>query len=207
MPKYSYECPVHGAFDISVPISQHSDHPPCPYPAANGNDFETIVVDSGDVRPSCQEVTLQTYTPERAKNWAIKPIVIHVGEDGKVRFPGDEHARVPKGFNRVELKSLSEIRAFEKEMNQKFSSEAARHHENEERHFEAVRAQLRGDLRQRMQTMSAFGRAFAQFCIDANNQRRRKSSDVGFQVQVINFDQSNREPYRPGSGFRPRRGT
>lgn len=183
MPTYSYECPVHGEFEVTVPISAHQDHPVCPY--QNGHPFYM-----------CMETTIQTYTPSKPKDWSIRPIVIHLGADGAVRFPGHENAPVPKGFNRVELKTLSEIAAFERQVNRKLTSEAARHIENEERHFESVRARLRGDLRQRMQTMSPFGRAFAQLAIEMNNARKKKKSDVGFHVDILNNNSSSREPHR-----------
>src|SRR6266404_6298813 len=183
MPTWSYECPVHGDFEISGPVSSHQDHPVCPF--QNGHPFYM-----------CMEETVQTYTRSKPKDWAIKAIVVHVGADGAVRFPGHENARVPKGFNRVELKTLSEIAAFERQVNQKLSSEAARHIENEERHFEAVRGRLRGELQQQMKTMSPRGRDFAQFVIDENNRRARKKSDVGFQVDILHNDARNREDYR-----------
>jgi hypothetical protein len=186
VPTYSYECPVHGEFEVTVPISAHQDHPPCP--------LKTDGPEGPNYACFCE--TVQTYTPSRPKDWAIKAIVVHVGADGAVRFPGHENARVPKGFNRVELKTLSEIQAFERQVNQKLSSEASRHIENEERHFEGVRARLRGELRQRMQSMSPFGRAFAQLAIEMNNSRRRKKSDVGFNVDILNNDNSSREAYR-----------
>ncbi len=194
MPTYSYECPVHGEFEVTVPISAHRDHWPCP-----------VLNESNDGVYACFCVTEQTYTPSRPKDWAIKPVVVHLGADGAVRFPANEHAPVPQGFNRVELKTLGEIETFERQVNQKLSSEAALHHEHEEQHFAALRAQLRGELRQRMQTMSPFGRDFAQFCIEENNRRARKKSDVGFHLEVLHFNQSNREAYRPGSGYKPTR--
>jgi hypothetical protein len=183
MPTYSFCCPAHGEFEVTVPVSQHRDNWPCPH--TTGHPFYM-----------CMERTEQTYTRSKPKDWAIKAIVVHVGADGAVRFPGHENARVPKGFNRVELKTLSEIAAFERQINQKLSSEASRHIENEERHFESVRARLRGELRQQMQSMSPFGRAFAQLAIAMNNSRKRKKSDVGFQVDILNNDNSSREAYR-----------
>src|SRR5437763_10638497 len=187
MATYTYECPTHGEFEIVVPVSLHQDHPPCP-------------------REGCGELTVQTYTVSKPKDWAIKPIVVHVGEGGKVRFPAHENAPVPEGFNRVELKTLPEIAAFERQINQKLSAEASEHYENEERHFSEVQSRLRGELRQRMQGMSAFGRDFAEFCIAMNNSRKRKKSDVGFHVEILNFDASNREPQRDKlTGWKPNR--
>src|SRR5258708_1278544 len=96
MPKYSFECPTHGEFEIAVPVSAHRDHWPCP-------------------SAKCKAVTEQTYTPEKPKTWSIAPVVVHVGAGGKVRFPGRSDAKVPRGFNKVELKTLPEIENFERE--------------------------------------------------------------------------------------------
>jgi len=149
--------------------------------------------------------TVQTYTPSRAKNWAIKPVVIHVGAGGKVRFPANSEAPVPKGFNKVELKSLSEIEHFERQMNTRFSAEAEQHHENEARFFDKIKAQLRSDLREKMKSMSPLGLDFARAVIEANDNRRRKSTDTGFHLQVLHYDASNREEYREGKNFKATR--
>jgi hypothetical protein len=190
MPKYTFLCPVHGEFEVTVPISDHKDHWPCPW---NG---DTEVGGIKILTLSCKETTEQTYTPSRPKDWAIKPIVVHVGEGGAFRFPAHENAPVPKGFNRVELKSISEIESFERKANQRLTAEASIHLEREEQHFAKLQEKLRSELRQRMQTMSPFGRDFAQFVIDQNNKRGRKKSDVGFHVDILHNDSSNREPYR-----------
>lgn len=157
------------------------------------------------VTTPCRETTVQTYHSSRPKDWAIKPVVIHVDRGGAVRFPGNSDAKVPKGFNKVELRTIPEIEKFEREMNRKFHAEAEQHHENEARVFGEIRAQLRSELRQRMQTMSALGRDFARAAMEANDRRPRKSSDTGFHLQVLHFNASNREPFREGKGYKPTR--
>jgi hypothetical protein len=117
------------------------------------------------------------------------------------------HARVPEGFERVELRTLSEIESFERKMNKKFSSEAAQHNDSEEVFFGKMKDKARSDLRQAMQQMSPAGRAFAEFAIAFNNQRPRKTSEVGFHLNILHYDSANREPYRPGRGYKPHRGT
>jgi hypothetical protein len=200
MPTYTFECPAHGEFEVTVPISQHRDHWPCPYKS----EFEAAGVKF--VTAHCSERTEQTYTPERPKNWAIQAVVVHLGKDGAVRFPAHVNAPVPKGFNRVELRSLGEIEQFERRVNAKLSAEAAIHIENEERHFSILRDQSRSDLRQRMQSMSLAGKAFAQFCIEENNRCQRKSSDVGFHLNILHFNSSNREAHNDKeTGWKPTR--
>lgn len=186
MPTWTFECPVHGEFELTAPIARHRDHPECPY-------------------SHCRETTVQTYHASRPKDWAIQPVVLHVDKKGNVRFPGHANGKIPRGFERVELKTLAEIQAFEHKMNHNLSCEAQQHQENEEKFFAPLRAKLRGELRQKMQSMSRTGRDFARYAMAVNDARERKKTDVGFHIQVLHFDASNREPFREGRGFKPTR--
>lgn len=178
MPKYSFECPKHGEFEIAVPVSAHRDHWPCPH-------------------AGCKATTEQTYTPEKPKNWTIQPVVVHVGAGGKIRFPGRADAKVPKGYNKVELRTIPEIEKFERDYNQRLSAEAEQHHANEARHFEAVRGRNRSDLRMRMQSMSQFGQDFARLVMAINDAKKNKRrGDPNFHVEILHMDQSNREAQR-----------
>lgn len=185
MPTYSFLCEKHGEFTLTVPVSRHQDHPPCP-------------------QNKCARETVQTYTPDRPKNWSIRAIVVHVGADGQYRLPGHANAKVPKGFNKIELTTLSEITKFERKMNQQLSGEAERHLDNQERHFSAMQSKQRGELRMKMQSMSQFGKDFAQLCMDQNNKRQRKPADVGFQVDILNNNNSSRDIFRDKeTGWKP----
>jgi hypothetical protein len=101
-----------------------------------------------------------------------------------------------EGFVKKELRTIREVEQFERQMNAKIRSETDQHRENEERHYQEARAKLRGELRQAMQHFSNFGRDFARVAMERTDSRKRKTNDPGFHVQILHFDQSNREAYR-----------
>ena len=177
MPVYSYECEKHGVFDVTCRLSEWDDRKPCP-------------------KPRCCKLSPQVILSSRSLAEFPQAIIVHVAADGNVRFPGRPNARVPEGYQKKELRTIREVEQFERQMNRKFSSEAARHNENEERAFAEMRSQRRSELRQAMQHFSNFGRDFAHVAMAHNNNRKRKTSEVGFHVQILHFDQSNREEHR-----------
>jgi hypothetical protein len=175
MPAYTYECERHGIFEVRCRLAEWTIQRKC---------------------PKCKKPSEQVHLPSDSRNCEVPPIVVHVAADGSVRFPGASDARVPEGFERKELRTIREIEHFERQMNAKLRSEASQHNEREERFFSELHAQNRSDLRQRMMSMSTFGREFARMAIEMNNRRKSKKSDVGFFVDILHNNQSNREPYR-----------
>lgn len=177
MPTYSYECPAHGYFEISCRLADWNDRQPCP-------------------KKSCKEIGEQVVLPSDASRHFCEPVVVHFAADGTYRFPGAANARVPKGFQKRELRTIREIESFERDVNCKLHAEARQHQENEERYYSDVRSQLRSELRMRMQSMSRQGRDFARVVMALNDQRRSKPTDPGFHTQILHFDQTNREHHR-----------
>lgn len=175
MPVYNYECKKHGVFEISVPLRKWSDRKPCP-------------------KEGCGRIAEQVLLPSRGDGHFETPIIVHVSRDGSVRFPGVADARVPGGFEKRELRSVREVEQFERQVNQRLSSEAARHQEREEKHFAAIQEKNRAELRQAMQHFSPLGRDFAMAAIQMSNERKRKKSDVGFHSVILHND-SSREPW------------
>lgn len=174
MPLYTYSCEKHGDFEHSCRLAEWTDRRPC---------------------PKCGKEAEQILLPTERAAQNFQPVVVHVNAEGKYRFPGAADAKVPKGYNKVELKTLRDIEQMERKVNQRLRSEADRHNQNEEIAFGQIRSKLRSELVQKMATMSPLGRAYAQFCIARNNARRRKSSEVGFHVEILNYDQANREAH------------
>jgi hypothetical protein len=177
MPRYSYECPAHGMFELSLRLADWDDKKPCP-------------------QKGCKEIAEQVVLPSDASRYFSEPVVVHVAADGAYRFPGSATARVPKGFEKRELRTIREIEKFERDVNCRLSGEAHQHQENEERFFSSVRSELRSELRQRMQSMSERGRDFARLAMALNDQRRGKAIDPGFHTQILHFNQSNRDSHR-----------
>jgi hypothetical protein len=147
----------------------------------------------------------QILLPNDSSRHFSDPVVVHVSADGAYRFPGSSNARVPKGFEKRELRTIREIEKFERDVNCKVHAEARQHQEKEQQQVAEIRAHLRGELRQRMQSMSQLGRDFANLAMMLNDQRRSKPTDPGFHVQVLHYDQSNREAHRDKeTGWKPR---
>lgn len=123
------------------------------------------------------------------------PVVVHVDATGNYRFPGRSDAKMPAGYEKVELRSLRDVRAFERQFNAKVKREFDQRHEVRQEQFEARQSELRSELRDAMAHMSRKGREFAQFAIDRNNQRARKSYEPNGFFEAFEMDASNREGY------------
>jgi hypothetical protein len=177
MPTYSYECEKHGMFELILPLSKWDDRKPCP-------------------TKGCKRMGEQVVLPNDASRHFANPVVVHVSSDGSYRFPMSANAPVPKGFEKKELRTIREIESLERSVNKKLHSESRQHQENEERRFSQLRSDLRGDLRQRMQSMSERGRDFARLAMQLNDQRRSKSTEVDFHTEILHMDQSNRHEHR-----------
>lgn len=173
---YHYSCEEHGLFELILPLSKWDDRMPCP-------------------KPECGKISEQVVLPAGSAGEFSEPIVIHVAADGAIRFPGRGDATVPAGFERRELRTIRQIESFERQMNTRLRSESDRHNSREERYFGEIRAHLRGELRQRMQGMSEQGREFARLAMKLNDARCRKPTECGFHLEILNFDQSNREAH------------
>lgn len=113
------------------------------------------------------------------------PVVVFKSADGRVRTPGRSDAPTPEGFARVELKTVREIRAFERQMNMSEHSKHEASREKDSRACEAARTQLRGELRMAMQGMSNEGRDFARLAMERTNNRKKERFDAGFRVEAF----------------------
>src|SRR5260370_13623012 len=125
----------------------------------------------------------------------FRPVVIHRDASGHIRFPAHSNAPVPRGFRRVELRTVAQVRRFEREVNRIERDKADRLRSGEERYFGEVRSRLRSELRQAMQHMSAAGRDFARFAMEQNDARRKPSIDPRFFVEVFSKDQASPHPH------------
>ena len=180
MPTYEYICESGHSFEIRCRLAEWKDHLPCTH-------------------KGCRKIAEQILTSNDSSRFFSDPVIVHVAKDGQYRFPGAANARVPKGFQKRELRTIREIESFERDVNCKLHAEARQHQENEERYYSDVRSQLRSELRMRMQSMSQQGRDFARAVMSLNDQRRSKPTDPGFHLQVLHFDQTNREHHRDES--------
>ena len=149
--------------------------------------------------PTCKKPSQQILLPSEGRGEFTVPVVIHVDAKGNYRFPGSPDAKLPPGFEKRELKTIRDIEHFEHQMNAKLRSDSDRHHENETQAFAQIQSRLRSELRTAMQRMSPLGRDFAEMAMKMNDERKRKSNDCGFHVEILHFNQSNREAQRDAS--------
>jgi len=124
------------------------------------------------------------------------PVVVHRDAAGNIRYPANIHAPVPEGYQRVELRTVNEVRRFEQEVNQRERVKADQHLSQREAQFSAQQSSRRSDLRGKMRNMSAFGQDFARHAMDRTDNRRSAPREVGFHLDVFSNDSSNREVHR-----------
>jgi putative FmdB family regulatory protein len=177
MPIYSYRCEKHGVFELSMRLADWNDKKPCP-------------------KKHCKQIAEQVILPNDGSRTFSEPVVVHVSADGSFRFPGSSDAKVPKGFEKKELRTIREIEAFERCVNTHLRAESEQHQINQEKHFAEMRSELRSELRMKMQGMSQYGKDLARLAMAMNDARRPQSTDAGFHLQILHFDQTNREAHR-----------
>lgn len=113
------------------------------------------------------------------------PIVYFQDKAGNKRFPGRSDAPPPKGFERVELRTVPEVRKFEREMNRAERERWDRHKVREELTFGPMRKQSRSELIAMMQSFSNLGKDFARLAMKKNDEKRRGDYDAQFRVEVL----------------------
>ncbi len=158
--------------------------------------------------PTCGGATEQCHLP-KAVSWTVDPVIVFQAKDGSMRFPGDANGLSAKnyekqGLTRIEIRGAAEMRRFEGHMNKREYSRAQRRIENNQQQREARETVSRSELRQKMQSMSAFGKAVARVAMQRNDAKPKERFDSGFFSDVYNLDRSNREESRGSDGRRRR---
>lgn len=142
----------------------------------------------------------------RSNAQPFSPVLLFRKPDGSYSFPGVNDAPTPEGCQRVELRTVDEVRKLEREVNR---IEYARHeeaHGREEAFYAELQSRNRSELRAAMQHMSPAGRDFALEAMRRNDERSRPRFEPGFNIEIFSQDSSNREDYRDQtSGWRGRK--
>jgi putative FmdB family regulatory protein len=200
-PLYDYLCPkCEHKFESFAGINEETQT--CRWPECDGVAERIFVSVSGIGERYAQPFT---------------PVVYHQAPDGAVSFPGRSDELPPPGYEKVELKTVREIRKFEAEMNRREYAVWQEHQENVDRarqdnvkrRREDIQALMRGEGRQvttidehgnertvTLNGFSRFGRNLARIAIDHANNKPREKFDPNFHVQVFSQDSSNRRPWR-----------
>lgn len=174
--------------------------------------------------PECPECggegvwTPSFYYASRAAQ-AFVPVVIHQDASGNVRFPASASAPVPSGFQRVELTTTQQVRAFENRVNRDENEKLAKTDFarrsymdgqiacNREALEAGVKVHLGGDTKKdpvlmRLGEFSEKGRIFYDSMKDQAAKRRafteakQRGSRSNFFVEAFSNGASNREVHR-----------
>jgi len=131
-------------------------------------------------------------------------LVFRDPKTGEYRFPGRNDAPTPKGYVREELRTISDVRQFERRWNQIERGRADAAVSREQARRQAVQEQLRPDLYRAMQSMPAIMRDFARAAIERGN-ARPSTKDPGCHVSAFSDDRSTRANESVVGGLQRRR--
>lgn len=141
--------------------------------------------------------------------WSVAPVVVFRAPDGTHRFPGEADglsARkyAAQGFTRIEIRSATDMRRFERTMNRTEQRRATEAFDRSEAQRSTSETARRRELYHEMQQMTPRGRDMARAAMAQSDSRRRAPHVVGFHSEVYNVDRSNREDSRDEQGRRRR---
>jgi hypothetical protein len=159
---------------------------------------------SQQLRGFTQKVSLVVCVFLRRDACHFEPVVIHRNADGEVSFPGRSDEPPEPGYERVELRTLHEVRKFEKHMNRKEYAKWAEYQEAYQQKREEVVANRRREIYACMPSMSPLGRALAKLAMEKTDSAPKPKFEPGFRVKV--FSDDNIRPWcDEDTGFRNRR--
>lgn len=204
MPIWTYECDERKCakiFDKILLQREREDPQPC---VNCGGPTHKIMLPSGVNADACN----------------FDPIVVHKNPDGTFYFPGRSDAKVKPGRERVELRNIRQIEAFERTVNKQHERIISRRVEHEQSRYEAVQSQRRARLRHAMNygftmkdsdgktvtfpAFSAAGRRFAEQAIARGDRFSIRPYAPEFATEILHQDASNRAPWRDvDTGWRP----
>lgn len=131
----------------------------------------------------------------------VAPIVVFRKPDGTYSIPGTNWSPTPKGAERVELRTLREIRQVQREINATTEREYTEKLQGRESFYNQARAESRAELKARMKDMTPAGRRFAELAMARTDRilaQRRTEMPTAF-FHVTEYDSSNRERQRDES--------
>jgi hypothetical protein len=187
MPLYEYSDTNGHVVELVLPIADRQNPGPC---------------------PECGAPLERVFLSRQQRAQRFQPIVLHVSPEGEFSFPMHEHAPVPEGFERREIRSFSEADQILRRVNAAERRKVEEHVESRQAELEYMESVNRSDLRRAMSSMSPKGRAFATLAMAVNDAKPRpRSFDPNILLEVREYDSSNREPQRDAlTSWKTRRG-
>lgn len=139
---------------------------------------------------------------------AFEPVLVYRDKSGHIRFPGRNQGVTPKGYEAVYLRTSTDVRKFERQMNARERERYFEHKERHERRFEEWTRNARSELRQKMQHMSPAGRALAEAAMREGDRDSGVDMrfDAGFHLNAFAYDSGSREAWiDKDNGYKPRK--
>jgi hypothetical protein len=162
-----------------------------------GKVFERMVNwDVERTRCYCGDEALRIFISRREyRAQAFDPVLVFRDGSGHYRYPGRNNERAPDGYEPVYLRTTSEVRKFEREINKRERERYFAHKERNEKRFEQWQKEARSELRQKMQHMTPYGRALAEAAMQQNDREPSVNHhfDPQFRLEAFSQDASNRE--------------
>jgi len=134
-------------------------------------------------------------------DWAPETTVFWKRPDGTFTLPANRDAKIPPEYERVEVQATADKRRIVSAIDREEREKWERVQVGKQRLNEADESARRSALRDRMGSMSPITRDFAKYAMDQNNSRPRAKYTGAFYLQALEFDASNREPYRGVDGL------
>ena len=147
--------------------------------------------------PECGGELARVYLSRQQEAQRFQPIVLHVSPDGEFSFPMHEHAPIPPGFEKRELRTFAEADAALKKVNASERRKMEAEVEGRTAQLNTMESDNRRELRERMRHMSPRMRHFAEVAMAENDRKPRpRMTDPNVFLEVRERDSSNREAHR-----------
>lgn len=144
--------------------------------------------------PFCPHATV------RRTYGSIEPVVVFRTKDGQIRIPGSNTKRTPAGCERIEIRDIQTLAKFDRSYREQLRRESSDLRARHEEAFAEVQRINRSNLRQEIQSMHPFARAFAEHAMRRNDEKRRPNAgDFEGGFEVLHMDSSNRMKQRDAS--------
>lgn len=165
-----------------------------------GKVFEKAVTwDTETVPCDCGKTANMVFISHREyRAQSFDPVLVFRDKAGNIKFPGRNSSRAPKGFEPVYLRTTSEVRKFEGQMNARERERYFEHAEKREGNFAPMLRARRDQLRAAMRHMTAAGQDFARTAIQDSDSCSSVNMrfDANFHLDAFSQDSGSRDEWR-----------
>lgn len=128
------------------------------------------------------------------------PVVVFKDRFGRLSYPGNTNDPPPPGYERVEIASTTGVRQLQKQMDLNARIEHEVHAAESEQLTENWRKRRREKLKEKMQTMSAFGRDLARHAMEMTDAKPRQRFNPGSHIDAFENNRGTRAAFETDGG-------